>query len=230
MLCDNIGVVLACEKGRCTDPVLQRILRRLAAISLASGARFRYRWVPSELCPSDEASRWYDREQEVLEESRREPRFATKRRSPQHGTSQRSGEWARATRRDQKSRPRPSCRARLPLEPLSVSGASVQATTLHTYQQHHAEWMRWCRQYQKNLSTPTSLEMAMIQYFDHLFFKGSPSGIGRTVLAPVCHCRPDWALCLRSDVGRIKKALKGWERLAPGNSKDPLPRFTTIHN
>ena len=58
MLCDNMGVVLACEKGRCTDPVLLRILRRLAAISLANGARFRCRWVPSELCPSDEASRW----------------------------------------------------------------------------------------------------------------------------------------------------------------------------
>ena len=98
MLCDNMGVVLACEKGRCTDLVLLRILRRLAAISLVSGARFRYRWVPSELCPSDEGSRWYDREQD-LEESRREPRFATKRRSSQHGTSQRSGEWARATRR-----------------------------------------------------------------------------------------------------------------------------------
>ena len=83
--------------------------------------------------------------------------------------------------------------------------ASVKATTLHTYQHHHAEWMRWCRQYQKNLSTPTSLEMAMIQYFDHLFFKGSPSGIGRTVLASVCHCRPDWALCLRSDVGESKR-------------------------
>ena len=101
--------------------------------------------------------------------------------------------------------------------------ASVKATTLHTYQQHYAKWMRLCRQSQKNLSTPTSLEMAMIQYFDHLFFKGSPSGICRAVLASVCHCRPDWALCLRSDVGRIKKALKGWERLAPGNSKDPLP-------
>ena len=101
--------------------------------------------------------------------------------------------------------------------------ASVKATTLHTCRQHCAEWMRWCRQSQKNLSTPTSLKMAMIQYFDHLFFKGSPSGVGRTVFASVCHCRPDWALCLRSDVGRIKKALKGWERLAPGNSKDPLP-------
>ena len=80
------------------NPVLLRILR-LAAISLASGARFRYRWVPSELCPSDEASRWCGREQEVLEESRREPKFTSERRSPQHGTPQRSGEWVRATRR-----------------------------------------------------------------------------------------------------------------------------------
>ena len=166
MLCDNMGVVLACEKGRWTDPVLLRILRRLAAITLASGARFRYRWVPSELCPSDEASRWYDREQEVLEESRREPRFATKRRSSQDGDV--TAKWCMGScdAQGQKSRPRPSCRARLHLEPLSVSGvntgstrshleqASVKATTLHNYQQHYAEWMRWCRQYQKNLSTP----------------------------------------------------------------------------
>ena len=60
--------------GRCTDPVLLRILRRLAAIFLASGARFRYRWVPSELCPSDEASRWYDREKEVYAPFRTEQR------------------------------------------------------------------------------------------------------------------------------------------------------------
>ena len=67
ILCDNMGVVLPCEKGRCTDLVLLKMLRLLAAISLASGARFRCRWVPSELCPSHEASRWCGGEQEVLE-------------------------------------------------------------------------------------------------------------------------------------------------------------------
>ena len=99
MLCDNMGVVLACEKGRCTDPVLLRILRRLVAISLASGARFRYRWVPSELCLSDEASRWCNQKQEVLEESHREPKLTSERRHPQCGTPQRSGERVRAMRR-----------------------------------------------------------------------------------------------------------------------------------
>ena len=118
--------------------------------------------------------------QEVLEESRREPRFATKRRSPQHGTSQRSGEWARATRRarraaqDHPASPTFGTSVGLVRNTGSTRShleqASVKATTLHTYQQHYAEWMR-CRQHQKNLSTPTSLEMAMIQYFDHLFYR-----------------------------------------------------------
>ena len=136
------------------------------------------------------------REQEVLEESRREPKFASERRSPQHGTSQRSGEWVRATRRARRAaQDHPAELACLwnsvglgvntDLTRSQVEQASVKATTPHTYRQHYAEWMRWCRQSQKNLSTPTSLEMAMIQYFDHLFFKGSPSGIRRTVLVSV---------------------------------------------
>ena len=199
-------------------PCVAENLRRLAAISLASGARFRYRWVPSELCPSHEASRWYDREQEVLEESRQEPRFATKRRSSQHGTSQRSGEWARATRRARTFGTSVGLGVNTGSTRSHLEQASVKATTLHL-----SAAPCGMDEVVPPVSTPTSLEMAMIQYFDHLFFKGSPSGIGRTVLASVCHCRPDWALCLRSDVGRIKKALKGWERLAPGNSKDPSP-------
>ena len=205
------------------------VTKNFMTTSLASGARFRYRWVPSELCPSDEASRWCGREQEVLEENPREPTFTSERRSPQHGTPQRSGEWVRATRRARKAAQDHTFGTSVGLVVNTDSTrshleqASVKSTTLHAYRHHCAEWMRWCRQSQKNLSTPMSLEMAMIQYFNHLFFKGSPSGIGRTVLATVCHCRPDWVLCLRSDVGRIKQALKGWERLAPGNSKDPLP-------
>ena len=85
--------------------------------------------------------------------------------------------------------------------------ASVKATTLHTCQQHCAEWMRWCRQYQKNLSTPTSVEMAMIQYFDHLFFKGSPSGIGRTV--------PRVSVPLPSRLGPVSSKRRGPNHKGP---------------
>ena len=56
----------------------------------------------------------------------------------------------------------------------------------------------------------------------------------RSVPASVCHCRPDWAPCLRSDVGRINKALKGWERLQGtrrtrclGSSCSPSQRSST---
>ena len=142
--------------------------------------------MPSELCPSDEASRWCGREQEVLEESRREPTFASERRSPQHGTPQRSGEWARATRRARRAaQDHPAelaylwnlCRSRNTDSTRNhLEQESVKSTTLHTYQQHHAEWMRWCRQSQKNLSTPTSLEMAMIHVLRPSLLQGFDVG------------------------------------------------------
>ena len=57
MLCDNLGMVLALEKGRCANrPVLQ-LLRRWSSYVLSSFSRTRVRWVVSELCPSDADSR-----------------------------------------------------------------------------------------------------------------------------------------------------------------------------
>ena len=60
-LCDNLGVVLALEKGRCSDPKVLVNLRRWAAYLLGSSSRARVRWVVSELCPSDEDSRRWGR-------------------------------------------------------------------------------------------------------------------------------------------------------------------------
>ena len=220
MLCDNMGVVLACEKGRCTDPVLLRILRRLVAISLASGARFRYRWVPSEFCPpmKPRGGATKNRKRVIVNQNSRQ--------SVDIRSAERHNEVAKGYVRC--VGPRGPPKTILPISPTFGTSVglgentnskrsyfeqtSVKATPLHTYRQHYAKWK----------STPTSLEMAMIQYFDHLFFKGSPTEISRTVLATVCLCSPDWALCLRSNVGRNKKVLKGWERFAPENSKDPL--------
>ena len=56
-------------------------------------------WVPSELCPSDEASRWCNQEQEVFKKSRLEPRVESERRATPHGMPQRSGAWVRKMRR-----------------------------------------------------------------------------------------------------------------------------------
>ena len=60
ILNDNLGVVLAISKGRCADYGLLRIIRRIAAHSLATGIRFIVRWVPSELNIADGPSRTWE--------------------------------------------------------------------------------------------------------------------------------------------------------------------------
>ena len=57
---DNLGVCLAFEKGRATDPHMCKLYKNIAAVLLASGCRARLRWIPSERNPSDAPSHWHD--------------------------------------------------------------------------------------------------------------------------------------------------------------------------
>ena len=61
VLNDNMGTVLASQKGRCAHFGLLRVLRRIAAHSLSCGIRCHVRWVPSELNVADYDSRWRER-------------------------------------------------------------------------------------------------------------------------------------------------------------------------
>ena len=54
---DNLGLTLALSKGRCVNVPLLMLLRKSAALSLASGIEPLVRWIPSEANPADEASR-----------------------------------------------------------------------------------------------------------------------------------------------------------------------------
>ena len=53
MLGDNLGVVLAGEKGRATSFKFLTAIRRDCAVKLAANITVRYRWLPSELNRSD---------------------------------------------------------------------------------------------------------------------------------------------------------------------------------
>ena len=60
VLNDNMSVVLAMQKGRCSNYGLLRILRRTAAHCFAAGIRLHVRWLPSERNVADEDSRFWE--------------------------------------------------------------------------------------------------------------------------------------------------------------------------
>ena len=60
VLNDNMSVVLAMQKGRCSNYGLLRILRRTATHCFAAGIRLHVRWLPSERNVADEDSRFWE--------------------------------------------------------------------------------------------------------------------------------------------------------------------------
>ena len=80
ILGDNLGLVLALSKGRCRDPKLLMLIRRLLALILIGSIRLHVRWLASEDNEADEASRF------------REPSHSAAR--SEHKTEARSGDVA----------------------------------------------------------------------------------------------------------------------------------------
>ena len=56
-LCDNLPLALCASKGRARSGYLAQVLRKICALSLASGSKFHARWVPSEWNSADRPSR-----------------------------------------------------------------------------------------------------------------------------------------------------------------------------
>ena len=59
-LCDNLGMVLALDKGRSSSMPLLRTCRRVACLLIATGSALSCRWIPSELNVADEGSRQWE--------------------------------------------------------------------------------------------------------------------------------------------------------------------------
>eukprot|EP00959_Pyramimonas_sp_CCMP1952_P070837 1479270-Pyramimonas_sp.AAC.1 len=65
-----MAAVLAFSKGRAADNALLQVCRQFAAVSLASGVRVRWRWIPSEFNRADSPSRRFMTYADVADEAR----------------------------------------------------------------------------------------------------------------------------------------------------------------
>ena len=61
-MCDNMSLVLSLSKGRGQSESMNRICRRVAALSIACNISLVCRWVASERNPADTPSRLWERE------------------------------------------------------------------------------------------------------------------------------------------------------------------------
>ena len=66
------------------------------------------------------------------------------------------------------------------------------------------------------------LDASLVDYFDHLYFTGCQASDAEKTKASLCHYVT--FLDFNRDLPRAARALQGFRKIAPGNSRFPLPR------
>ena len=141
-----------------------------------------------------------------------------KRKAPAETAAARRADRAAARRkRYPTGAPVPPFKGQTFLETVSVGVPSHQ-----DYMRRVQDFLLWTQTHCLPLLGALSLECAILEYFDHLFWEGHASPEGEKVWA---------ALKFADGLGksgdfllpRVSRALKGWHRLSPPLTRQPLP-------
>lgn len=76
--------------------------------------------------------------------------------------------------------------------------------------------------YQLKIETEAELDAALCEFVDHLYLEGEDSSFGQKLQAALEFERPEFAREGRLSVPRFKRALKGWRRLSPTQTRLPM--------
>jgi len=125
-------------------------------------------------------------------------------------------------RRSQRSTRRSEAEITKPrLEGSLLQACSVGPETLVRYQEHWRSFQTWAAQRKMRLKTEEMVDQALVSYLDHLWMEGEDLSAANYAKASILFHRPD--LKGRGSLSKASQALKGWRRLAPPQSRMPLP-------
>ncbi|CAK0871377.1 unnamed protein product, partial [Prorocentrum cordatum] len=227
--------------GRSSRPEMGRICRQLAALSLASGTAFFWRWAPSERNSADRASRnlpgvgyassatdtccpsvgggSHGADSDVRRPpGARQPTFGPPPGLEQEASWDPDGaDLFLGGGFDTGAGPGSGATGRSFLEQKAVGNR----TTLD-YQARYHRFLTWAAAARLPVSTIPELEETLLEYFNELYFEGHDSPDGSKLAAAVTHFRLD-LLPKLINMPRVQRALKGWKSMAPPRARLPLP-------
>ncbi|CAK0849368.1 unnamed protein product [Prorocentrum cordatum] len=147
VLVDNFGVALCFSRGRAAFFGLLQLVRRLAALSFATGAWVALRWIPSESNPADEPPRLFEK----LREAR-----AALYEAPAAG-AELGGLSSRRAIDLLRNRWNPACEL-----------ATVGAKGLAAYQYFENLFLEWQRRRGRATDSHDEIEVNLLGYLDEL--------------------------------------------------------------
>jgi len=91
------------------------------------------------------------------------------------------------------------------------------------------EWFEsWALDNRIPWSVAAELDLALVEFFEEIYFAGHEGGAASALLAALEHFHPTLAGLRASQLPRARSALKGFKRLAPGYSRAPLPWLAVL--
>ncbi|CAK0845134.1 unnamed protein product, partial [Prorocentrum cordatum] len=206
ILSDNLPLVLSVGKGRARSKHLQSTLRKICALSVATGSTLAVRWIPSEANPSDALSRG------------RAGWFSGSRPAP---LPPGGGLLAHA---------RASRAKALAAETAAVAGLSLlerlaaRSSTARLYQGALTSFVGFCVERRLDWATHSGLDDTLVRYMDNEFLLGGGGNQGNVLLAAVAHFLGSFHKRTALLLPRAHRAAAAWARRAPGRTRLPLPR------
>ena len=104
-----------------------------------------------------------------------------------------------------------------------LESQSVTLPVRDDYSRRCRLFLDWAKSEGAPSLTHLEIETALLEFFDHMFFEGRSAEDGDKLWSAVKFFDP--ALGRRGDhlMPRIPRALKGWHRLCPAMTRQPLP-------
>ncbi len=100
---------------------------------------------------------------------------------------------------------------------------SVGEPTIHDYIIRAKEFATWCATMGLLWVSDPELDLALLLFFDMLFFKGKGVDAGSKLVAALKYMMPRFARVGAGTLPRSSRALTSWGKARPGNQRLPFP-------
>eukprot|EP00435_Cladocopium_sp_Y103_P076203 s26_g81.t1 len=223
VLLDNLALVFAATKGRAHSFDLLRVLQKISAICLAAQISLKPRWVRSEVNVADAPSR-----------GKIQPGSGATSNTPSAETKQFLSHPALHESVNHLKRAAESAADREAAVPVSGAGKlamqgkltclemrSVSSEVQFQYKSYYQRFEAFSKA--SGLAwplTPDVADMVLADYLDVLFLDKKGPAEGEKTLAAV----EFFQIGLKHMLPRSRRALKGWRKVMPAQSRLPLPR------
>eukprot|EP00973_Karenia_brevis_P054225 7533362-Karenia_brevis.AAC.1 len=100
---------------------------------------------------------------------------------------------------------------------------AILPQTAMYYMDMIAEFSRWLKTQKISISTAIQLDQSLVRYFDMMAMEGGFPSMGDKVLAALLHLSPTLGSNILTAFPMASRSLRGWHRLMPARTVQPLP-------